>query len=135
MKKSSFFVVGLGFFIGCISPLFDIIGQIDFPSNAAFLIIQHLSPSFRSELCERLQTLTQIKGTVAGDVLVIIPNQIYALTEEQMMTIEKGSLVVRKRRHDETVNKAVDILLESMAGDWVAGQLVQSFRVWMAMIL
>lgn len=40
---------------------------------------------------------------------------IYVLAEGQMMTVEGGLIILRDRKHDETVNKAVDILFESMA--------------------
>jgi len=40
---------------------------------------------------------------------------IYVLAEGQMMTIENGVIILRQRAHDETVNKAVDILFKSMA--------------------
>jgi chemotaxis response regulator CheB len=54
---------------------------------------------------------------VAQNGMTLQLNQVYVLAEGQMMTIEKGKLIVRSRRADETVNKAVDILFYSMAED------------------
>ena len=117
----SFYVVGIGLSIGGIDPLCEILHGLPGRANAAFLIVQHLDPAHRSLLAERLQTATPLKVRVARHNQVIENHVIYVLAEGQMMTIEGGSIILRQRRHDETVNKAVDILFKSMAFDLGSG--------------
>jgi len=114
-NQTSFYVVGIGLSIGGIDPLTEILACLPDNSNAAFLIIQHLDRAYPSKLAARLQPFTKLKVNVAIQGMAIAFNQVYVLAEGQMMTIEKGCLTLRKRRHDETVNKAVDILFKSMA--------------------
>lgn len=111
----SFYVVGIGLSIGGIDPLCEILNGLPARANAAFLVVQHLDPAHRSLLAERLQKGTSLKVQVATHKQVIENNKIYVLAEGQMMTIEGGLISLRQRRHDETVNKAVDILFKSMA--------------------
>jgi chemotaxis response regulator CheB len=115
MHRSEFYIVGIGLSIGGIEPLCKIVSHLAEKSNAAFLIIQHLHPSFPSRLAERLQQFTRIKVIKALNGQVIEQGHIYVLAEGQMMTLKGGTIVIRERKHDETVNKAVDILFESMA--------------------
>ena len=115
MHPSGFYIVGIGLSIGGIEPLCKIVSLLTEKSNAAFLIIQHLHPSFPSRLAERLQQFTRIKVSKAFNGQVIEQGHIYVLAEGQMMTLKGGTIVIRERKHDETVNKAVDILFESMA--------------------
>lgn len=117
MHHSGFYVVGIGLSIGGIDPLCKIISLLAENSNAAFLIIQHLHPSFPSRLSGRLQHLTKIHVSTALNGQTIKPSHIYVLAEGQMMTVKEGNIVIRARRHDETVNKAVDILFKSMANE------------------
>lgn len=95
----------------------EIVSLLPESSNAAFLIIQHLDRSYPSGLSAHVQKFTKLKVNVAIQGEVLERNQIYVLAEGQMMTIAKGCLIIRKRRHDERVNKAVNILFESMAED------------------
>jgi chemotaxis response regulator CheB len=120
MKESgqtTFYVVDIGLSIGGIDPLTEILACLPEHSYAAFLILQHLDRAYPSRLAERLQPFTKLKVNVAIQGMEIAFNQVYVLAEGQMMTIEKGRLIVRARRADETVNKAVDILFYSMAKD------------------
>jgi len=116
-NQTSFYVVGIGLFIGGIDPLTEILTCLPEHSNAAFLIIQHLDRAYPSKLAARLQPFTKLKVNVAIQGMAIVFNQVYVLAEGQMMTIEKGKLIVRARHADEIVNKAVDILYYSMAKD------------------
>ncbi|MDP9078981.1 MAG: chemotaxis protein CheB [Bacteroidota bacterium] len=109
------FVVGIGLSIGGVDPLCEIVSLLPDKANAAYLVIQHLDRTYPSGLCERIQNFTKLKVNVATQGQAIERNQIYVLAEGQMMTIEKNNLIVRTRRHDETINKAVDILFNSMA--------------------
>jgi chemotaxis response regulator CheB len=115
--QTSFYVVGIGLSMGGIDPLTEILTCLPEHSNAAFLIIQHLDRAYPSKLAARLQPFTRLKVNVAVQGMAIAVNQIYVLAEGQMMTIEKGKVILRARRADETVNKAVDILFYSMAKD------------------
>jgi chemotaxis response regulator CheB len=115
--KGPFYVVGIGLSIGGIEPLTEILSCLPEHSNAAFLIIQHLDRAYPSRLAERLQPFTKLKVNVAQNGMALEFNQVYVLAEGQMMTIEKGRVILRARRADETVNKAVDILFYSMAKD------------------
>ena len=117
MSKESFYIVGIGLSIGGVDPLCEILSRLPGKANAAFLIIQHLAPAYRSRLAERLQNFTKIKVNIAKHAQLIECNQAYVLAEGQMMTIENGNIRLRERNHDETVNKAVDILFKSMAVD------------------
>jgi chemotaxis response regulator CheB len=61
--------------------------------------------------------LTALKINLAENDQNIECNQVYVLVEGQMMTIRNGKTRLRQRSHNETVNKAVDILFKSMATD------------------
>ena len=115
MNEASFYVIGIGLSIGGIEPLLEILSCLPEKSNATYLIIQHLDRTFPSQLSQRLQGSTKIKVSTAQHGEVLKLNRIYVLAEGQMMTIKGGCIILRERCHDETVNKAVDILFKSMA--------------------
>jgi len=117
MSLASFYIVGIGLSIGGIDPLCEILSSVPDKVNAAFLIIQHLDPAYPSRLAERLQPFTKIRVNVAKHAQLVECNHVYVLAEGQMMTIEDGKILLRNRNHDETVNKAVDIVFKSMALD------------------
>lgn len=115
MKLDWFYVVGIGLSAGGMKAFNEIVNYLPDQINAAFLIVPHLDRSHKSQAAEQLQRITKIKVNVAQSGQAIEYNNIYMLSEGQVMTVINGKIILTSRSKAEKVNRAVDILFNSMA--------------------
>ena len=115
MYHYNFFIVGIGGSAGGIQPLKALIESIPADSDAAFVIIQHLHPGFRSRLDTILSKHANLPVVRADGFHAVRPGVIYVLAENKMLTFKQGCLIARDRLAEEKVNYAIDIFFKSLA--------------------
>ncbi len=115
MKLDWFYIVGIGLSAGGIKALNEILHYLPNQTNAAFLIVQHLEPSHKSQAAKQLQKNTKIKVNVAQPGQAIECNNLYMLSEGQVMTVINEKIILTNRSQSQKVNTAVDTLFSSMA--------------------
>ena len=74
-----FFVVGIGASAGGLQALEEFFENIPQDIGAAFVVIQHLSPRFKSLMQELLQRKTSLHVYQIEDGMRIVPNSVYVI--------------------------------------------------------
>jgi two-component system CheB/CheR fusion protein len=111
------YIVGIGASAGgleAINELFD-----NMPSNTgfSFIIIQHLSPDYKSLMGELLAKHTEMQVFEAEENMVPKANCIYLIPSRKIITLKNGRLKLEDKIRDQQPNSAIDIFFESLALD------------------
>jgi len=112
-----FQVVGIGASAGGLEALQDFFAHIPLEPDAAFVVIQHLSPDYKSFMDELLARHTKIPIQVVSDGTVIKRNHIYLIPPKMNMTIFKGKLFLNQNLNTRSLNLPIDIFFRSLALD------------------
>jgi len=89
-------------------------------TGMAFIVIQHLSPDFKSLMDELLARQTRMPIHLASDGLTVEPNCVYLLPPKKLMTISAGKLYLTDKDPAQELNLPIDHFFRSLARD--AGQ-------------
>jgi two-component system CheB/CheR fusion protein len=119
-NKSSildFPVVGIGASAGGLEALQDFFKNMPNNSNAAYVVIQHLSPDYKSLMDELLARVTTMDIYRVEDGMLIKKNAIYLIPPGKNMTIFKGKLLLTEQQHGRSLNLPIDIFMRSLAKD------------------
>ncbi|MCB0167826.1 MAG: PAS domain-containing protein [Anaerolineae bacterium] len=117
-SDSKFFIVGVGTSAGGLEALEKFFSHMPMTSNIAFVVLQHLSPDYKSHMVELLSRHTSMTVTEAEDGLTVVPNTVYLLPRSKNMTLYKGKLfLVDYKKRDRKPNLPIDIFFESLAKD------------------
>lgn len=109
------FIIGIGASAGGMEAIHELFDYT--PTDAvAYVIIQHLSPDYKSFMKELLVKHSKLKIYVAENGMEVVSNRVYVLPEGKNMTISEGRLIL-KDRQSSTPNSAVDIFFNSLAED------------------
>lgn len=108
-------LVALGASAGGLEALQRFFGALAPPTQAAFVVIQHLSPDHRSMMSELLarHTPLPVREAVAGESLEV--DHIYLMPAGVLMTIEQEHLVFTPRPL-RGVSLPIDLFFRSLAG-------------------
>ncbi|MEM6402293.1 MAG: CheR family methyltransferase [Cyanobacteria bacterium P01_D01_bin.116] len=89
-------------------------------SGAAFVVIQHLSPDFKSSMKELLERRTRIKIYRVTEGMKLQRNSVYLIPPGKNLVVEKGKLYLleQKKRNRHGVNFPIDMFLESLAKNY-----------------
>src|SRR6056297_1741902 len=112
-----FSVVGVGASAGGLEALQEFFKNTPDDPGVAFVVIQHLSPDYKSLMDELLARFTEMKIHRVKDGMEIHPNHIYLITPRKNMTIFRGKLFLTEQEPSRMVNMPIDIFLRSLAQD------------------
>jgi len=115
MNSYSSHVVAIGLSAGGIEPLNELIGELPKSINASIIVIQHLQRDFKSMAHLFLQKQTAMPVVPIENGIRLEVGKIYVLPENQMATYKQGCLWLRERGEKEKINRAIDILMNSMS--------------------
>lgn len=111
-----FYIVGVGASAGGLEALERLFENMPQESGMAFVVIQHLSPDFKSLMDELLARRTSIRIHRVEDGMEVEPNAIYLIPPKKNMILVGGRL----RLTDQNVgglNLPIDIFFRSLAKD------------------
>ena len=108
-------VIGIGASAGGLDSLQLLFSSLPDDSGASFVIIQHLSPDFKSHMGEVLSKFTNMKIETVVQRATIEPNTIYLLHPGKEMILSGGILIAQER--DSIVNMPINHFFRSMAKD------------------
>ena len=86
-------------------------------TGAAFIIIQHLSPDFKSVMGDLLRRDTTMSIYNAEDGMKVAANCIYLIPPKKNMMIAEGKLILVDQMPTRGVNFPIDIFFRSLAED------------------
>lgn len=113
-KKGYKYIVGIGASAGGLEALQKLLTAL--PSNTGFpyIIIQHLSPDYKSLLGEILGKYTEMPVIQAEDGMEIENDHVYIIQPGKMMTIRQGKLHMTDQIPKE-LNLPIDAFFRSLA--------------------
>lgn len=103
-QNSDFYVVGIGASAGGLEALEQFFTNIPTVSNMAFVVIQHLSPDFKSLMPEILSRYTEMKVQQIQNEMEITPGCVYLNPPKFTVTISKGKLFINEQDPLNRVN-------------------------------
>jgi len=110
--------VGVGASAGGLEAIEEFFSRMPEDSDIAFIVIQHLSPDYKSLMVEILSKRTKIPVNYTVDGMDVEPNNIYMIPPGKNLTIFHGKLMLKEK--DTTrgiINLPIDIFLKSLAED------------------
>jgi len=113
----NFPVVGIGASAGGLEALQEFFKNMTPTPDAAFVVIQHLSPDYKSYMNELLSRYTSIKIEIVTDGMALKANHIYLIPPKMNMTIFHGVLYLNELSATRTLNLPIDIFFRSLAKD------------------
>ena len=85
--------------------------------NLSFVIIQHLSPDYKSLLVELVSKHTEMQVLEAGHNMELQKNCVYVIPNNKLLTIEGGKLQLSEKNFEKAPNTAIDTFFKSLAKD------------------
>ena len=116
-SATEFYVVALGASAGGLKPLELFFENINPKTGVAFVVIQHLSPDFKSLMNEILGRRTQLDIFIAEEGLEIRPNAIYLIPAGQDMVMRDRCLNLSPQKRDHTPNYPINLFFQSLADE------------------
>lgn len=110
-------VVGIGASAGGLEALQEFFKAMPANSGAAFVVVQHLSPDYKSLMDELLARYTSMTIHRVTDGMMVEENHIYLIPPRMNMTIFHGRLYLSEHSANRTLNLPIDIFLRSLAKD------------------
>src|SRR4051812_28262643 len=111
------FVVGVGASAGGLQALQSFFGAIKDVPPAAFVVVQHLSPDFKSFMVELLAKHTRMPVQRAEHNVTIQPGNIYLIPPKVTLTIVGGRLRLQKIDPRRGLHLPIDQFFISLAQD------------------
>jgi two-component system CheB/CheR fusion protein len=115
--KSEFHYVAIGASAGGLEAIETFFTHMSPESGLAFIVIQHLSPDYKSLMVELLSKKTEMKVQRAEEGMVVEPNNIYLIPPKKNLTIFHGKLLLNEQDHSKGINLPIDIFLMSLSED------------------
>lgn len=118
MSEANFFVVGIGASAGGLRALEEFFEHMPADSSAAFIVIQHLSPDFKSLMKELLERRTRMKVHRVEQGMEIAPNNVYLIPPGKNLRINDNKLQLSEqesRRVHGAISFPINIFFRSLA--------------------
>ncbi len=109
--------VGIGASAGGLEAIEEFFSHVPEKSGLAFIVIQHLSPDYKSLMVELLSKKTKIPVHRSVDGMPVEPDNIYMIPPKKNLSIFHGKLVLKEKDNTRGVNLPIDIFLRSLAED------------------
>ena len=120
--ESDMYVVGIGASAGGLHALERLFGNLAVDTGAAFVVVQHLSPSFKSLMKELLARHTSMSIYRIDDGMVLEANSVYLIPPGQNVTLEGNVLRLEDRKKDKNdkseLNFPIDLFFTSLAENY-----------------
>ena len=114
-EEERMFVVGIGASAGGLEALERFFDNMPNRSNLAYVVVQHLSPDYKSMMGELLGKHTTMEVTEATDGTEVAPGTVYLIPRKKNMTMFSGKLFLTPQ--PEGLNLPIDVFFESLAED------------------
>ncbi len=110
-------VVGIGASAGGLDAIQDFFNHIPGDTGMSFIIIQHLSPNFKSLMNELLGKHTGMEIITVSDDLEIQPNKIYLNRSDVNISLQGNKIKLLKKAPFDRLNLPIDIFFHSLGSE------------------
>jgi two-component system CheB/CheR fusion protein len=111
-----FRIVGIGASAGGLESLEQFFGAMPADSGLAFVVVQHLSPDFKTLMAELLARYSDMVISLAVDGERVEPNRVYLLPPGKELEI-KGGKIVLSVKAPRALPQPIDVFFRSLAAD------------------
>ncbi|HET7696612.1 MAG TPA: chemotaxis protein CheB [Vicinamibacterales bacterium] len=111
------FVVGIGASAGGLDPLVRFFDNLPKATGMAFVIVQHLSPDFKSLMDELLARHTLLPIHLVEDGMRVEADHVYLIPAKKEMIISGGRLLLSERDRQQELTLPIDMFFRSLAQD------------------
>ncbi|MFN9817020.1 MAG: chemotaxis protein CheB [Pseudanabaena sp.] len=108
-------IVGIGASAGGLEAFTQILQNLPNNTGMGFVLIQHLAPQHDSQLSEILRNVVQMPVNEAREGMKILPNHVYIIPPNTLMTLEQGVLRLEPRRRVKGRYMVIDGFFKSLA--------------------
>jgi len=115
--KNNNYIVGIGASAGGLEALQEFFKAVPINTGISFVVIQHLSPDYKSLMDELLARHTKLQIEKAQDGMVVNPNTIYLIPPRKNLRIFHGKLLLEDQGKRTGIILPIDIFLRSLAKD------------------
>jgi two-component system CheB/CheR fusion protein len=110
-------IVGIGASAGGLEAIEAFFKNMPPNSNLAFVVVQHLSPDYKSLMVELLSKKTEMPVHRAEDGMEVVAGNVYLIPPKKNLTIFHGTLLLNDKVSNHGINLPIDIFLRSLAED------------------
>ena len=114
-EKSPLHIVGVGASAGGLEALESLFGSLPHDSGLAFVVVQHLSPDYRSRVDELIGRRTSVPIVHARSGMVIAPDHIYLAPARHDIIVSEGRFILEERSRQDGFHLPIDNFLRSLA--------------------
>ncbi len=116
-ENTPVYVVGIGASAGGLEALERFFENVPLDTGMAFVVVQHLSPDFRSLMDELLARRTQLPIRLVEDGMLVEPDHVYLIPPKKEMIIAGGRLLLSERENKQELSLPIDVFFRSLAQD------------------
>ncbi len=113
--NSKDYIVAIGASAGGLEAIHEVFDYMPADTNLSFVIVQHLSPDYKSLMPELLAKHTAMEIFLAEDGMLLRENCIYLIPSKKIMTIRNRTLQLTEKVPSHLPNTAIDIFFTSLA--------------------
>ena len=114
---SPVYVVGIGASAGGLEPLETLFDHLPIDTGMAFVVVQHLSPDFKSLMDEIIARHTEMEIFRVTHKVKVRRNAIYLIPPGKEMIVSEGLLLLTDKDPAETLTMPIDRFFRSLAND------------------
>jgi two-component system CheB/CheR fusion protein len=112
------YIIGIGASAGGLEALEKFFTAMPPDSGFSFVVVQHLSPDYKSLMVEILTKYTRMRVIHARDGMLVQPDHVYLMPRKKNMTIFHKKLFLTDQDHNHAnINLPIDHFLKSLAED------------------
>ncbi len=110
-------VVGIGASAGGLEAIESFFSKMPEDTGLAFVVVQHLSPDFKSLMDELLSRHTDMLIKRVEDGMTVEPNIVYLIPPKKEMIISGGKLLLSDKDPAQALSLPIDVFFRSLAQD------------------
>jgi two-component system CheB/CheR fusion protein len=108
-------IVAIGASAGGLEALKDFFEAMPSDSGMAFIVIQHLEPTHKSQMAAILDKHTDMRVVQAKDRMAVQANTVYTLPADKHLSIRGGLLRLTRPLKHEGIKRPIDLFLRCLA--------------------
>ncbi len=117
VNPAPLYYVGIGASAGGLEAIELFFKKMPIDSGLAFVVVQQLSPDYKSLMLELLSKHTAMPIFRAEDGMTVCANTIYLIPPKKNLRIFHGKLILEEQDYTKGINLPIDIFLHSLADD------------------
>ncbi len=115
-SENAHYIVGIGASAGGLEAYNDFFDNAPENSRLSYILVQHLSPDYKSLLVDLLSRHTDMKIFEAENEMEILPNCIYVIPPGKNLTVGEDQLIINEKDSlDRGPNTSIDTFFYSLA--------------------